>query len=245
MVQNAVFLAVLSGILGTGIGGLFATFPGIGKKRMEPMLHFTAGVMLGMSFFDLLPEALELGSWWVIAAGLLCGVMLVWLAEALEKLGENRGKKDVADKKMAKTGIVVLLALMLHNLPEGFVIGAGFENNMAVSRAWLIAMHNIPGGLAVALPMIQSGMKNIKAVLLAALSGVPLVIGAALGGFCGELPSIVTALFLATAAGSMLFASCYELSVQKDERKNFWGLPAACLLAGLFLAYVLTSFHIH
>ena len=113
--EQGILLAALAGMGGTGLGGLIAVLWGKKSLPIQGLLYFTAGIMLGMAFFDLLPEAVAHGALWVVALGLLGGGLLVWIAEKAEA-GQNGEKQG----RMVSAGLMMLAALMLHNLPEGF-----------------------------------------------------------------------------------------------------------------------------
>ena len=86
--EQGILLAALAGMGGTGLGGLIAVLWGKKSLPIQGLLYFTAGIMLGMAFFDLLPEAVAHGALWVVALGLLGGGLLVWIAEKAEA-GQN------------------------------------------------------------------------------------------------------------------------------------------------------------
>lgn len=238
--EQAIQLSFLAGVAGTGLGGAIAALLGKRQHAMEGMLHFTAGVMMGMAFFDLLPEAVEHSSLWIVAAGLLGGAGFVWIAERLE---HHRAPGEQAGSgAMLSAGFIILLALMLHNLPEGFIIGAA-SGETALRRAGLIALHNIPSGMAVAFPLIQGGWGRVRSVALAALCGLPLMVGAALGAAAGHIPPLWLALCLSVAAGSMLFAAAFELAQPQKGGKTGWHL--VFLLLGVLLSMAFSVGHTH
>lgn len=234
--EQGILLTALAGMGGTGLGGLIAVLWGKKSLSIQGLLYFTAGVMLGMAFFDLLPEAVAHGALWVVALGLLGGGLLVWIAEKAEA-GQNGEKQG----RMVSAGLMMLAALMLHNLPEGFVIGAAVGAH-AWERAGLIALHNVPGGMAMAFPLLQGGFARSKVLLLSVICGLPLVVGSVLGTLAGAMPEGLLSLCLSLAAGSMVFAAGFELS-QPETKKG--KLCLLWLLLGLALAFALSVGHAH
>lgn len=117
-------------------------------------------------------------------------------------------------------GIVIGCAIALHNIPEGMSIGASFSIqtanafSTALMLAVLIGLHNIPEGMAVSVPLIAGGMGRLKAVLLTAASGVPMVIGAIVGLWLGDIGAIGLSCSLGFASGAMLYVVFGEIIPQ-------------------------------
>lgn len=158
----------------------------------------------------------------------------------------KRHKTGVGKKsELFMAGIVMAFALALHNIPEGMVIGAsyaGHTGNFFAGGGFVIAivlgLHDIPEGMAISVPLIAGGMKKWKAVLFAALTGVPTVIGAILGYSLGLLSPVWLSLSLSFAAGAMLYAVFGELmpeAILMYKSK----LPALAILIGFLLGIVL------
>ncbi|MBP5343059.1 ZIP family metal transporter [bacterium] len=145
-------------------------------------------------------------------------------------------------------GLIMMLAIALHNLPEGMVIGASYakEEDLIANIfsgsgfliALVIALHNIPEGMAVSVPLISGGMKKLKAIFLTALSGLPTVIGAVLGYLLGGLGEVSLLISLGFASGAMLYVIFGELL---PESILMWKskLPALALFVGVILGFIL------
>ena len=84
--EQAILYSFLAGVVGTGLGGLLACHMGGKQQDLAGLLYFTAGVMMGMAFFDLLPEAVEHSPLWLVGLGLLGGAGFVSLAEGVEHM---------------------------------------------------------------------------------------------------------------------------------------------------------------
>ena len=145
-------------------------------------------------------------------------------------------------------GLIMMLAIALHNLPEGMVIGASYakEEDLIANIfsgsgfliALVIALHNIPEGMAVSVPLISGGMKKLKSIFLTALSGLPTVIGAVLGYLLGGLGEVSLLISLGFASGAMLYVIFGELL---PESILMWKskLPALALFVGVILGFIL------
>lgn len=148
-------------------------------------------------------------------------------------------------------GLVMMLAIALHNLPEGMVIGASYavtpnliQNLFSGSgfiMAIVIGLHNVPEGMAISVPLISGGMKKWKAVCLTALSGLPTVFGALLGYLLGGINNIMLVLALGFASGAMLYVVFGELL---PESILMWKskMPAFALFIGIIVGFLLVMF---
>ncbi|MDE5756746.1 MAG: ZIP family metal transporter, partial [Clostridia bacterium] len=143
-------------------------------------------------------------------------------------------------------GLVMMIAIALHNLPEGMVIGASYamEEDLTANlfsstgfiMAIVIGLHNVPEGMAVSVPLISGGMGKVKAVLLTALSGLPTVFGALLGYALGGISPVMLVLSLGFASGAMLYVVFGELL---PESILMWKskLPAVSVFIGVPVSY--------
>ena len=143
----------------------------------------------------------------------------------------------------------MMLAIALHNFPEGMIIGAGYASSSAdilknvfagsgFIMVIVIGLHNIPEGMAVAVPLITGGMKKTKAIFYTALSGFPTVLGALLGYLLGELNPIMSLISLGFASGAMLYVVLGELMPEAIllYKSKF---PALATFVGLILGFLL------
>lgn len=145
-----------------------------------------------------------------------------------------------ADKgSLLKAGIIMLLAITLHNLPEGMAIGATgtAELKMGILVAILIAVHNIPEGMAISAPLASGGVKAWKNILLTASAGAATVLGAAIGLAIGGIGQLAISICMGVAGGAMLYVTFCEIipqAILMDEGR----IPAASMLIGLLCAMI-------
>lgn len=157
-----------------------------------------------------------------------------------QDLIEESAIPNVDRKSLLKAGIIMLLAIALHNFPEGMAIGStGVNNEMSgVVLAIIIALHNIPEGIAIAAPMAGGGIKKWLAVLLTALAGATTIVGAAFGILVGGVSDLATGICIGFAGGAMLYVTFGEImpqSILLEEGR----LPAISMLIGLVGAAVI------
>ena len=219
----------IAGIAGTGLGGLSGIiFKRSGKKGSGFMLGFAGGVMLSVVCFDLIPQALLLSHIMLVLSGTALGFCTVFLLNSLAcRISAVYGNPAGRSGSLITGGAVTAVAIALHNLPEGMVIGssfvpAGAAHAGGLAIAAVMGLHNIPEGMAVALQLTEGGMKKTAAVLLTALAGVWL------------------SLSLSAASGAMLYVVFGELPASVNGSAS--GLPAFAVLAGILTGILMTVF---
>ncbi len=233
------FLGTMAGVLGTGTGGLLLSFFKRPKDRfLSFLLAFSAGVMLAVTFQDLITEALALGGLGVTVLGIVLGVL------ALLLLTSFVGARQFQSKGLAKTGLLLGLGIALHNLPEGLAIGAGYlaSENLGLSLALALAIHDIPEGMAMAAPLLAGGVSSTETFFLTILAGIPMGIGATMGGLFGTLSAQALAGALGFAAGAMLFLVFQELLPQAQNYQSPATSTSGAILGILLGIVFLTLF---
>ena len=157
----------------------------------------------------------------------------------------NQHLKEHAPKReLWVAGVVIACAIALHNIPEGMSIGASYNIDteggvsMELILAVLIGLHNIPEGMAVSVPLVAGGMKRIKAALLTAASGAPVVLGAWLGYWIGDIGAIGLAASLGFASGAMLYVVFGEIIPQAVLMYRS-KVPAFFVIIGMLIGMII------
>jgi ZIP family zinc transporter len=205
----------MAGVLGTAAGGLLLVFLKRPKEMaLSFLLAFSGGIMLAVVFQDLILEALAIGGLAATLTGISLGVLALFL------LTSPLGTRRLPGGSLLRTGLFLGAGIALHNLPEGLAIGAGYlsSQNLGFSLALALCLHNIPEGMAMAAPLLAGGCSPTRAVLLTILAGLPMGIGAFLGGLIGTLSPTVLGGTLGFAAGAMLFLVFHELLPEAQQR---------------------------
>jgi ZIP family zinc transporter len=263
------FLAVLLGIVGTLIGSIITII--IGKRSDNVICYLLAlagGVMVGICAFELVPESIVMSTWWVVLLGVICGAVAVFalnkLVDILTKMKTSVHKTpqelfhqtpiiesaNMSPKKMFRAGLVMLVAITLHNIPEGLAIGAGISHTFSLgfTIAVIMALHNIPEGIAVSAPLLAGGMKKWKIILWTTVSSVPTIIGAIIGFYLGEVSPLMQALCLSIAGGAMLYIVFGEIVPQivmmKRTRAMLLLVSLAIFLVGVAVAFGIVQFDV-
>ena len=227
------------------------------KKLLTISLGFAAGVMLTISFGDMLPHAEEhfeaaashlaasaLSVLFLLLGAGLCALFehIVPHSHDLDELPETDGGDD---HELCKTGIMAAVAIGLHNLPEGMAIFvAGMDSiPLGISAAMATALHNIPAGAIIALPIYYATKSKGKAFLYTLLSALAEPLGAViayflLGAGVGDIP---LGIVFAVSSGIMLYMTFDELipSARQDGREH---LALWSIFAGVA---VMMMIHVH
>ncbi len=240
------FLAGSSTIIGASILMLFGHPT---KKAMALILSFAAGIMLALAMFELMPEALELGSTLSVVVGFILGCAMMFGVDRilphahLSRSGqlevENPENFPETDRAVIRTGYLVFFGIALHNLPEGLAIGAGLEANpeLGLYIAIAIGLHNIPEGLAVAGPLRAGGMSRFKVLLFTLAAGMMTVVGTAIGLLIVNISTMLVSALLAFAAGAMAYIVNDELIPQANRLHNH--LANIGLFSGILIGFIL------
>jgi len=231
-------IAGLSTTIGSLIGLLFKRE---NSKFMSAVLGFTAGVMIGISFFELLPTGFQELGFLKASIAFIAGFIFIFLIDTLiphEYIGQKEKLTDSTDKKLLRTGLFVALGIAIHNFPEGM---ASFYSSMVdvklgIAIAIAIAIHNIPEGIAVSAPIYKATGSRKKAFLWSFLSGVVEPIGALLTALI-LLPFLnpqVLGYILSGIAGLMVFIAIDELS-PVSKSYGYLHLPIVSFIAGMIV----------
>ncbi|MDI9244761.1 ZIP family metal transporter [Marinobacter sp. CHS3-4] len=246
-------LASLLAGLGTGVGALGV----FGVRKLTPqlqdgMLSAAAGVMLAASFFSLLLPGIEYGeeltgATWIAASivivGLLMGATLLYLIHQRLPHEHFQLGREGPDSARIRRIWLFIIAIALHNFPEGMAVGVGFgggDIGNGVALAIGIGLQNIPEGLAVAVSLLAIEHSRLKAFTIALLTGLLEPIGGVFGSTMVWLAEPLMPWTLGFAAGAMLFIISDEI-IPETHRGEFKTLATFSLLGGFVVMMFLDA----
>lgn len=225
---NALLLTVLAG-LSTTIGSLIIFF--VRKRRdgfLNMSLGFSAGVMIFVSFVELLNESIENLGFLYAILGFFLGIFIIYLIDVLiphsyeEECACDPNLKKECDLK--RCSIMVAVGIAIHNFPEGIAVffSALVDIKLGIAVALAIALHNIPEGIAVAMPMYYATNSRLKAFFYSFISGVAEPVGAIVAYlFLYNFINItILNVIIAAVAGIMIYISFDELLPQAYKEEN-------------------------
>jgi len=239
-------LATVATGLASGVGALpVLVFRRISDKVLDALLGFAAGVMLAATAFSLLVPAIDLGGVWVASLGIVLGALLLFYADrAIPHLHFIAGPEGPSST--LRRIWLLILAITIHNFPEGMAVGVGFGSgrlSTAITLAIAIGLQNMPEGLAVALPLIREGYSPKRSVLYAAFSGIAEPLAGFLGAAAVTLVTPLVPVAMGFAAGAMLYVISEEI-IPETHRKGYARVGTTGLLAGFIVMMVLDNlFH--
>lgn len=215
----AFILSFLAGI-STVIGAFIIFFDkNKNNKIVVVSLSFAAGVMICVSLTDLLPNSFNMilssnNTFPKLILTFIFMVIGIIISMLIDKyLPSEYENKD--NKGLYKIGIISMVAIILHNIPEGIATFITSTNNLSlgITLTLAIALHNIPEGISIAVPIYHSTGNKLKAIMYALLSGMSEVVGSILA-YLFLAPFIndhIMAALYAIIAGIMIHISVYEL----------------------------------
>jgi ZIP family zinc transporter len=242
----AQFSPIVQSLLGTfftwgmtalGAAGVFLSKE-ISRKLLDGMLGFAAGVMIAASYWSLLAPAIEVAEsvgatpWLPPAIGFLMGGLVLWgIDKLLPHLHLNMPTSSAEGIKTSwQRSVLLVLAITLHNFPEGLAVGVAFGAAAvgidgaslagAVALAIGIGIQNFPEGLAISAPLRREGLSRMRSFWYGQLSGVVEPIGALLGAAAVLLMRQFLPYALAFAAGAMIYVVIEELIPEAQQGEN-------------------------
>ncbi len=236
---NPVLQALMGTLFTWGVTALGAAlvffFKKINKTALNGMLGFAAGVMIAASFWSLLAPGIEMAedlgqtAWLTATIGFLGGGLFLFLVDKLLPHLHMGLKTSEAEgiKTSWQRSILLVLAITLHNIPEGLAVGVAFgavsygipsaSLGGAIALAIGIGLQNFPEGAAVSIPLRREGFSRGKAFLYGQASGIVEPIAAVIGAFAVVAIRPLLPYALAFAAGAMIYVVVEELIPEAQQ----------------------------
>ena len=227
-------------IIGAVIGFLFKN---LSHKFSDIVLSFAAGVMLAAAIVGLILPSVEYGGKWgllITVVGIFAGAACLNLADKL--VPHLHGLMGATEEKHQNGNLdkvlLFVLAIAIHNLPEGIAAGVGFGSGnvtQALIIAGGIALQNIPEGMVIIAPMLAAGISKKRTFLAAFATGMVEVIGTLLGYFAVSFSTAVLPFALAFAGGTMLYVISDEMIPETHAHGSERGATYALLIGFCFM----------
>ena len=221
--------------LGSGLVFFFKT---INRKMLDAMLGFAAGVMIAASYWSLLAPAIEMAegstlpAWVPATSGFLLGGAFLWLIDKLlPHLHPGFPKEEAEGVSTSwRRSVLLVLAITIHNIPEGLAVGVAFgalaadfpaaSLGGAIALALGIGIQNFPEGTAVSVPLRREGLSRLKSFWYGQLSGLVEPLAGVLGAVAVIFMKPILPYALAFAAGAMIYVVVEELIPESQLEKH-------------------------
>ncbi len=218
--------------------GIVLLVPSMGRRSLDAMLGFTGGVMVAASFWSLLAPAIEMSErmgvpgWLPAAVGFGAGALFIYaLDKVLPHLHINFGPDQVEGVKTPwQRTTLLVLAITLHNIPEGLAVGVLFGGvaagipeatiGGAVALALGIGLQNFPEGIAVAMPLRRAGLSKGKSFFYGQLSAIVEPLAGVVGAAAVLFMQPILPYALAFAAGAMIYVVVEEVIPETQQADN-------------------------
>ena len=220
---------------GAGVVFFFKT---INRGMLDAMLGFAAGVMIAASYWSLLAPAIEMSAgsglptWVPATSGFLMGGAFLWVIDKLlPHLHPGFPKEEAEGVSTSwRRSVLLVLAITIHNIPEGLAVGVAFgalaadlpaaSIGGAIALAIGIGIQNFPEGAAVSVPLRREGFSRLKSFWYGQLSGIVEPVAGVLGAIAVIFMKPVLPYALAFAAGAMIYVVVEELIPESQAEKH-------------------------
>jgi len=245
MVNNVTDILVLSTLAGlaTGLGGLIVLFRRPGRKLFGFLMGLAAGIMITLSFTQLMAEALRISGVFFATSAFTVGALVMGILDFLLPHAHfSVTEKGVVDGRLLKSGLMIAIGITLHNFPEGMSVASGYSYipRLGVVIAVAMAIHNVPEGIATSLPLYAGGASRRMAFGVALASGLAEPLGALVAAYFLQFFKEFVPFGLGFAAGVMVFITLDELIpvAQQNGHEHFmsFGVILGCIATFIMLA---------
>ena len=218
--MKEVLITALGVGMATVIGSIIGfAFKKVSHKFSDVVMSFAAGIMLAAAVIGLILPSVELaGKWGLLYAiiGIFAGAICLNIMDKLIPHLHRLAGVDSENHNNANINKVMLfvLAIAIHNLPEGIAAGVGFgtgDSGKALLIASGIALQNIPEGMVIIAPMLAAGISPRKTMVCAIATGVVEVIGTLIGYLAVNIATVILPIALSFAGGTMLYVVSDEM----------------------------------
>ena len=237
VIQSLIGTLFTWGVTALGAAGVYLSKE-ISRKLLDAMLGFAAGVMIAASYWSLLAPSIEISetlgvpSYLPPAIGFLLGGLVLWLIDRVLPhlhlwlpMSEAEGIKTTWQRS-----VLLILAITMHNIPEGMAIGVSFgaaaagipgaSTSGAIALALGIGIQNFPEGLAISAPLRREGFSRFRSWWYGQLSAIVEPIGAVIGAAAVITMRQILPYALAFAAGAMIYVVIEELIPEAQNGQN-------------------------
>jgi ZIP family zinc transporter len=212
--MNSIAIIVIISVLGPVLGSLLGIVKRPTDKFVYNLLSFSAGVMLSVSFLELIPQSVKFSSPYICALGIAIGSALMYLIDKAIPHIHPQVESQEQGRNLQKTALFLVIGMFIHHFPEGMAIAVGnvAEFKFSLTIALAIAIHDIPEGLSTASTYYHNSQKRLKSFIVSSVTTVPTLLGFAFANVLYKSISVqVISAITAATAGLMIYICADEL----------------------------------
>lgn len=212
--QLEIIIILFISVLGPIIGSLIGVIRKPSNRFMYNMLAFAGGVMLSISFLELIPTSIEQSSILICIIGIIIGSFIMFTLDRLIPHIHPELSCQEHGRNLKRTSFFLILGIFLHNIPEGMAIvlgsAAAVEASLVIAIA--ISVHNIPEGICTSAPYYHESNKRLKSFLISSTTAIPIIIGFMIATILKNIiSSNIIGLIVGATAGFMIYITGDEI----------------------------------
>jgi ZIP family zinc transporter len=244
--MEAVLIIAFLAVAGPIIGSLIGVLRKPTDTFMFNLLSFAAGVMLAISFLNLIPESIRVSSTLLCAVGVIAGAVIMFAVDRmLPHIHPALCTPENDEVGIKKTSTFLLVGIFIHNIPEGMAIGivSALDIRASLAIAVAIAIQKIPEGICTSAPYYYATGDRRKAFLVSSLTAIPVLLGFIIAYYLSNsISTEVVGMMIAATAGFVIYISADELIPSSSCRLTHHSTIFS-LIAGIILVIALGALH--
>jgi ZIP family zinc transporter len=212
--MDTIWLILIISVLGPILGSLIGIIKRPSAEMTYRLLAFAGGVMISISFLQLIPQSIKFSSVMICLAGFIIGSIIMYLVDTVVPHIHPELCSQEQGCNLERTSTYLLLGLFLHNIPEGMAIAIGVVSNQKLSLliALAIAIQKIPEGICTSASYFHCTGKRLRSFLISAANILPLLLGFFLSEYLfRQMPGSLIGLIIGATAGIMIYITADEL----------------------------------
>ena len=230
-------------LIGTMVGALIGvSLKNPTNKLLGTLLSIATGIIISIIFLELIPESIEKIGFPKTLVVIIIGILIIYVIDCMIKRANNTTEGNPTKFNHTKVAILMGLGLMMHNFPEGVIMGFGFVkgSGLGIKMSILISIHDIPEGIAMASPLIAAGKSSRKILWYSLLVAFPTVIGAWLGILMNNISTLFLGVSIALASGIMLYVAFGQMLPESNELNTSYS-NTLWLIIGVIFGFIMIN----
>lgn len=245
--NNTIFMIGIFSAVVSLIGTMVGAFIGVSIKNptdklLGTLLSIATGIIISIIFLELIPDSIDHIGFLKTLIVIIIGIAIIYMIDGMLKVASDNNHATATKISHTKVAILMALGLMMHNFPEGIIMGFGFVkgSGLGIKMSILISIHDIPEGIAIAAPLIAAGKKPFKILWYSFLVAFPTVIGAWLGIIMNNISTAFLGYSIAFASGIMIYVAFGQMLPESNELNKSY-TNTLWIIVGIIFGFVMIN----